>query len=124
MYLTPLQLEAVKKGTYAERPASSTEGTLYYTTDTQELYLYTSQGWILPATPPAVVTSVTPTNSGSGRAFNNGRSSISFTQPASAGVATNYTAVATPVSAGSTITATGSSSPVIVLLYSILILIF
>lgn len=114
MYLTPLQLEAVKKGTLAERPASSTTGTLYYTTDTQELYLYTSQGWILPATPPAVVTSVTPTDSGSGRAFNNGRASISFTQPTTAGVSTSYTAIATPVSGGSTFTGTAALSPVVV----------
>jgi hypothetical protein len=42
MYLTPLQLEAVKKGTLAERPVTSTSGNLYYTTDTQELYLYTT----------------------------------------------------------------------------------
>jgi len=114
MYLTPLQLEAVKKGTLAERPASSIEGTLYYTTDTQELYLYTTQGWILPATPPAVVASVTPTNSGSERAFNNGRASISFTQPTTAGVALTYTAIATPVGGGTTFNATGSASPVIV----------
>ena len=114
MYLTPLQLEAVKKGTYAERPESSTPGTLYYTTDSQELYLYTSQGWILPATAPAIVTSLVATNSGSGRALNNGRTSVSFTQPTTAGVATTYTAVATPVAGGSPITATGSASPIVI----------
>jgi len=114
MYLTPLQLETVKKGTYAERPAESTSGTLYYTTDTQELYLYTTQGWILPATPPAVPTSLVGTDSASGREYNNGRASISFTQPTTAGVALTYTAIATPVGSGAPITATGSSSPVLV----------
>ena len=114
MYLTPLQLETVKKGTYAERPVESTSGTLYYTTDTQELYLYTTQGWILPATPPAVPASLVATDSASGREYNNGRASISFTQPTTAGVALTYTAIATPVGSGAPITATGSSSPVLV----------
>ena len=112
MYLTPYQIESVKKGILAARPGTDAAGQLYYTTDTQELYLYTNQGWILPAVPPAIPTSVVATNTGSGRAFNNGRSSISFTQPGTAGVATSYLITAVPVGGGTTVTTTGSASPI------------
>jgi len=112
MYLTPLQLEAVKKGILAARPSTEAAGQLYYTTDTQELYLYTNQGWILPAVPPAIPTNVVATNLGTGRAFNNGKTSVAFTQPTTAGVATSYLITAVPVGGGTTVTATGSASPI------------
>jgi hypothetical protein len=112
MYLTPLQLESVKKGLLSARPNTEAAGQLYYTTDTQELYLYTNQGWILPAVPPAVPTNVVATNLGTGRAFNNGKTSVSFTQPTTAGVATSYLITAVPVGGGTTVTKTGTSSPI------------
>jgi hypothetical protein len=112
MYLTPYQLEAVKKGILAARPDTDAAGQLYYATDTQELYLYTNQGWILPAVPPAIPTSVVATNTGSARAFNNARTSLTFTQPGTAGVATSYLITAVPVGGGTTVTTTGSASPI------------
>ena len=112
MYLTPYQIESVKKGILAARPGTDAAGQLYYTTDTQELYLYTNQGWILPAVPPAIPTEVVATNTGSARAFNNARTSLTFTQPGTAGVATSYLITAVPVGGGTTVTTTGSASPI------------
>jgi hypothetical protein len=66
---------------------------------------------ITATTVPATMTAPTATNSGSGRAFNNGAASVAFTAPATGGSAiTGYTVTSSPGS----FTGTGSSSPITV----------
>jgi hypothetical protein len=60
---------------------------------------------------PTVPTSVSASNSGSGRAFNNGAASVSFTAPSTSKLpVTSYTVTSSPGS----FTATGASSPLTV----------
>ena len=56
---------------------------------------------------PKAPESVTATNVGSGRAFNNGRADVTFTLPAGSPAATSYTVTSSPGS----YTASGASSP-------------
>lgn len=56
---------------------------------------------------PHAPTSVTATNVGSGRAFNNGRADVTFELPANSPAATSYTVTSSPGS----YTASGASSP-------------
>ena len=56
---------------------------------------------------PKAPTSVTATNVGSGRAFNNGRADVTFSLPADSPAATSYTVTSSPGS----YTASGASSP-------------
>ena len=74
-----------KSGDTASRPASPTTGDLYSNTQTGEMEVYTSLGWGPVATAPQAPTGATATNSGSGRAFNNGRASVAFTPAAATG---------------------------------------
>jgi hypothetical protein len=57
---------------------------------------------------PLAPTSVTATNVGTGRAFNNGRADVTFSLPANSPAATSYTVTSTPGS----YTASGASSPI------------
>ena len=57
---------------------------------------------------PHAPTSVSATNVGSGRAFNNGRADVTFTLPANSPAATSFTVTSSPGS----YTASGASSPI------------
>ena len=101
-------------GTTAERPASSTIGALYFNTDLGVLQVYTPNGWFVyqnPATPTAPA-NVSATDQPSGRAYNNGQASVSFTPNSSGGTATLFTITPSPSTSPSTFT--GNSSPIVV----------
>jgi hypothetical protein len=102
-------LGGISKGDTASRPETTTNGSLYYNTETSVLEVYDS-GWWLPNTAAEVPTSPVATNLGSGRAFNNGRASVAFTPATSGGKATSFTVTSTPGS----YTNTGSSSPIVI----------
>jgi len=101
--------KGINKGNTASRPASPANGDLYYNTETSLLEVYDG-GWWVQNTLPGIPTSPVATNSGSGRAFNNGRASVAFTPATSGGKATTFTVTSTPGS----YTASGSSSPIVV----------
>ena len=102
-------LDGITKGNTASRPASGNSGDLYVNTQTGFLEIYdTTYGWEQVGGPASVVTGVTATDSGSGRAYNNGRASIAFTPGTIVG--RTYTVTSSPGG----FTATGSSSPVTV----------
>jgi hypothetical protein len=101
--------KGINKGNTASRPASPANGDLYYNTETSVLEVYDG-GWWLPNTAAGIPTSPVATNSGSGRAYNNGSASVAFTPATSGGKATSFTVTSTPGS----YTNTGSSSPIVV----------
>jgi hypothetical protein len=98
--------KGINKGNTASRPASPANGDLYYNTETSVLEVYDG-GWWIPNTTPGIPTSVSATNQPSGRAYNNGSASVSFTPATSGGKATSYTVTSSPGS----YTASGASSP-------------
>lgn len=104
-------LGGVPKGQTADRPSSPSIGDVFYNGDLGYMEMYTAQGWFA-ATPinPGIPTSVVATNTGSGRAFNNGRASVAFSVGTDGGLPTSFTVTSSPGS----YTATGSSSPILV----------
>jgi len=100
-------LDGISRGNTASRPASASNGDLYYNTETSILEIYDG-GWWLPNTVPGIPSSVIATNSSSGRAYNNGAASVAFTPSTTGGKATSYTVTSSPGS----FTSTGSSSPI------------
>ena len=95
----------VSRGNTASRPASPTVGDFYSNTQTGVLEIYESTGWT-SVVPPSAPSSVVATNQGSGRAYNNGQSSVAFSAGTFAG--TTYTITSSPGS----YTASGSTSPI------------
>ena len=104
-------LGGVPKGTTAQRPTSPAVGDVFYNGDLGYMEMYTAQGWFA-ATPinPGIPTSVVATNSGSSRAFNNGRASVAFNVGTDGGLPTSFTVTSSPGS----YTASGSTSPLVV----------
>jgi len=98
----------ISYGDTAGRPASPITGQVYSNTQTGFMEVYNGTSWEAIGAVASTVTSVTATNQGSGRAYNNGQSSVSFT-PGSV-IGSSYTVTSTPGS----YTATGSSSPLTV----------
>jgi hypothetical protein len=96
------------RGDTAGRPASPTVGDVYKNTQTGNVEVYESTGWIAVGISPDAPTSVTATNQGSSRSYNNGQASVAF----SAGTVTgsSYTITSSPGS----YTASGASSPIAV----------
>jgi hypothetical protein len=106
------QTTAYQRGGTESRPASPTVGDLYYNTDTSVFEQYVSTGWFIVAAAPSAPTSVTATNSGSGRAFDNGSASVAFSAGTSGGITSSF--VVTPTPSTSPATFSGSSSPITV----------
>ena len=102
---------AYQRGGTASRPASPTAGDLYYNTDYNYFESYTANGWFPIAAAPTVPTSVVATDTPSGRAYNNGRSSVAFSIGTNGGAPTSL--IVTPSPATSPTTFTGSTSPII-----------
>ena len=99
----------ISYGDTAGRPASPITGQVYSNTQTGFMEVYSSTyGWEQVGGISSTVTGVTATNSGSGRAYNNGAASVSFTPGTVSG--RSYTVTSSPGS----YTATGSSSPITV----------
>jgi hypothetical protein len=106
------QAVAYQRGGTASRPVSPTAGDLYYNTDTNIFEQYTSSGWFAIAAAPSAPTSVVATNSGSGRAFNNGSASVAFSAGTSGGAPNSFVLTPTPTTSPSTFTS--GTSPITV----------
>ncbi len=100
----------VSYGNTAGRPASPITGQVYSNTQTGFMEVYTGEtyGWEQVGGIASTVTGVTATNSGSGRAFNNGAASVAFTPGTILG--RSYTVTSSPGG----YTASGASSPITV----------
>ena len=100
----------VKRGNTASRPANPSAGDVYANTQTGfiEIYSGSTYGWEQVGGIASTVTGVTATDTGSGRAYNNGSASVAFTPGTVVG--RSYTVTSSPGS----YTATGSSSPITV----------
>ena len=100
-------------GTTASRPSNPVAGSTYFNTTVGALQIYQAGAWytmqsiVAPSTP----TSVVATDSGSGRAYNNGSASVAFSPVTeTGGVPASFTVTSTPGS----YTNTGTSSPIVV----------
>ena len=100
----------VTSGVTGSRPASPTSGQLYYNTSLFQLEVYSNGNWYTVALSPSAPTIGTATDQPSGRAYNNGQASITFTPATNGGAAASYTITSSPGS----YTGTGSSSPILV----------
>jgi hypothetical protein len=100
--------KGVKSGNTASRPASPSTGDIYSNTELGYPEFYSGNAWLPIGAIPTAPSSVTATDQGSGRAFNNGQASISFTPGTVPGA--TYTVTSSPGS----YTATGSSSPIVI----------
>jgi hypothetical protein len=99
--------KGIQSGNSSSRPASPTEGDVYSNTQTGFLEVYSGlYGWEQVGAAASTVTNVVATNVGTGRAYNNGSASISFTPGTILG--RTYTITSSPGS----YTATGSFSPI------------
>jgi hypothetical protein len=102
-------------GTTANRPTDINNGYIYFNTTVGALQIYQNGSWYVLSNinAPGTPTSVTATNQGTGRAFNNGQASVAFT-PATetAGFPARYTLTPSPSTSPSTFT--GTSSPIVV----------
>jgi hypothetical protein len=94
------------RGNTASRPVSPTVGDIYVNTQTGFVEIYESTGWSQVGGIASTVTGVTATNSPSGRAFNNGAASITFTPGSVLGK--TYVVTSSPGS----YTASGTASPI------------
>lgn len=105
-------LGGVPKGATADRPASPSIGDVFYNGTLGCLEIYTSAGWVVSSAPPAIPVSVSATDQGSGRAFNNGQASVAFSAGTTGGIASDYEVIPSPTTSPSSFT--GSSSPITV----------
>jgi hypothetical protein len=104
-------LGGVPKGATEDRPSSPSIGDVFYNGDLGYLEMYTAQGWFASAPVlPGQPTSVVATNSGTSRAFNNGRASVAFSAGTNGGLPTSFTVTSSPGS----YTASGSTSPILI----------
>jgi len=97
-------------GNTSSRPASPTLGDIYSNTQTGYIEVYTASGWSQLGVIPLSATIGTATDVGTGREYNNGAVSVTFTPNAGGGLASNFTATST--SGG--YSASGTSSPIVV----------
>jgi len=107
------QQRSYNSGTTANRPANPVAGELYYDTTLGGLMVYNGSAWSTFLTPAAVLapTIGSAVNQGTGRPYNNGQASISFTPSSElGGAAALYTVTSTPGS----LVATGTSSPIVI----------
>lgn len=109
--LSSLNNGSYPSGSTANRPSSPSIGTLYFNTDLGALQIYTSNGWFVYQNPaaPTAPTSVVATNYGSGRAYNNGKHTVTFLQTSTGGPAVSFTVTPSPSTSPSTFTTTTNS---------------
>jgi len=109
----PVEVKKYGTGTTAQRPASPASGELFYDTTLGGLMVWNGVAWSTFLTPASVQTptSVSASDVGTSRAYNNAAASVSFTGSSElGGVATLYTVTSSPGSFAST----GASSPIVV----------
>lgn len=102
-------------GTTEARPTSVNNGFIYFNTTIGALQIYQSGSWyvLTNINAPGAPTSVTATNQGTGRAYNNGQASVAFTPATETfGFPATYTITPTPTTSPTTFT--GTSSPIVV----------
>jgi hypothetical protein len=97
-------------GNNLARPESPTLGDIYSNTETGYIEVYTAAGWSQLGVIPLSATIGTATDVGTGRAYDNGAASVTFTPNAGGGLVSSYTVTST--SGG--YSASGSSSPIVV----------
>jgi hypothetical protein len=85
-----------KVGSTASRPVSPTTGDLYYNTDESFLQVYDKGAWYFYGLPAKDLTAISATDQGTGRAYNNGQMSVSFTPDYTGGVAKTLTVYSSP----------------------------
>jgi len=93
-------------GNTASRPSNPATGTLYSNTELGYPEFYNGTVWIPVGAAPTSPTSVVATNTGSGRAFNDGRMTVAFNAGTVPG--STYTATSSPGG----FTGTSSTSPI------------
>jgi len=104
-------LGGVPKGATADRPSSPSIGDVFYNGTLGCLEIYTSQGWVASSAPPAIPTIGTLSQSNSALTYAATSSvSVPIISGSGGGLANSYTVISSPGS----ITATGSSSPILV----------
>ena len=96
------------KGTTSDRPSSPASGDIFSNTQLGYPEFYNGTVWIPVGAVPTAPTSVVATDTGSSRAFNNGRASIAFSPGTVPG--STYTVTSSPGGFNNT----GSSSPIAV----------
>lgn len=97
-------------GATAGRPASPTVGQTYYNGTTSTFEIWNGSVWSAINSIPSTVTSVTATDQGTGRVYNNGQTSVAFTPATVGGAATSFLVTSSPGG----YTASGSASPIVV----------
>ena len=102
----------VNRGTTANRPASPVVGEFYYNTDKQAFEQYTLAGWFNIAQAPLAPTSVTATDQGTGRSFNNGQASVAFTPNSNGGASSSFIITPSPATSPATFTVTSSPTTI------------
>jgi hypothetical protein len=102
-------------GTTAARPSSVNNGFIYFNTTVGALQIYQNGSWyvLTNINAPGAPTSVSATNQGTGRAYNNGQMSVSFTPTAeTVGFPSTFTVTPSPTTSPATFA--GTSSPITV----------
>ena len=102
----------VNRGNTANRPASPVVGEFYYNTDKQAFEQYTLAGWFNIAQAPLAPTSVTATDQGTGRSFNNGQVSVAFTPNSNGGAPSSFIITPSPATSPATFTVTSSPTTI------------
>jgi hypothetical protein len=104
-------LGGVPKGATANRPASPAVGDVYYNGTLGQAEVYTSAGeWYALGAPALAPVSLSASNTPSGRGYNNGLATVSFSANSLGGIPVTYTVTSSPGG----FTGTGTSSPITV----------
>jgi hypothetical protein len=112
MAIRKSSISGTPKGATADRPANPSVGDTFNNGTLGVEEIYTASGWVAKSAPGATPTNVVATNQGSGRAFNNGQASISFSAGTGGGLVSDYIVIPSPATSPTTFT--GSSSPITV----------
>jgi hypothetical protein len=102
--------KGIDKGVSNQRPVSGNNGDLFFNTEELQLEVYQNGRWLVANTIPSNPINLTVEDQGSNRQFNNGQASISFTPSSSGGPVKEFTVISNP----GNITATSTSSPIII----------
>jgi hypothetical protein len=102
----------INRGATANRPSFPVVGEFYYNTDKQAFEQYTLAGWFNIAQAPSAPTSLVATNQGTGRSFNNGQASVTFTPNSNGGAPSSFIITPSPATSPATFTVTSSPATI------------
>ncbi len=97
-------------GSTSERPSNPKIGDTYYNGTVGLFQIYTANGWLPINASAGIPLNCSAVDVGTSRPYNNGAATVSFDQAANGGFPSQFTALSTPGS----LSATGSSSPIVV----------